>query len=540
MDVVNEAGKSVVIIGAGIAGLATGCYLQMNGYKTKILEMYTMPGGCCTAWDIKNYRCDYCIDWMPGCGDLTDSFTRIWRELGALQGKKIVHFDIFNSIVCDDGTRVNFYVDPERLERHLLEISPEDNKLIKVFCDDLKQFIKFVDVYAEMVLKPHQMLTFLERVRQFFKLLPYTRVFMRTGSIQMLDFANKFKSPALRQAMNCIFYTRYDGLPVLPFLINIAYLSRQLGGCPEGGSMALSASIAQRYADLGGEIIYDQKVDKILVHNDQVTGVRNTVSVEYHADYVVSAMDGYQTLKHLLDDKYTTSTLTTLYDAAINRPAGIVFQGVLTLFIGVGVDLTDEIHSTTYFLTDEEMRFLPGVSDNSLSVHVRSNMYSNIAPAGKSVVKLACLSDYRAWEKLDSEEGDGKSPPKTHTARKRTRAYRDAKKEVVEVLSKRFKQLYPKAADKIEMMDVSTPLTMIRYTGALGGALLGWVPFAKEVEQFENDTKKYGPRLPDLKNFYMAGQWVQGGGLITTASSGRHAAQYICHQDGKKFITSES
>ena len=37
--------KSIIIIGAGIAGLAAGCYGQMNGYRTQIFEMDTEPGG---------------------------------------------------------------------------------------------------------------------------------------------------------------------------------------------------------------------------------------------------------------------------------------------------------------------------------------------------------------------------------------------------------------------------------------------------------------------------------------------------------------
>jgi 2-polyprenyl-6-methoxyphenol hydroxylase-like FAD-dependent oxidoreductase len=35
--------KSIIIIGAGLAGLATGCYAQMNGYKTKIFELQANP-----------------------------------------------------------------------------------------------------------------------------------------------------------------------------------------------------------------------------------------------------------------------------------------------------------------------------------------------------------------------------------------------------------------------------------------------------------------------------------------------------------------
>ena len=43
--------KRVGVIGAGIAGLCTGCYLQMNGYQTRrSIEMHSLPGGLCTSW----------------------------------------------------------------------------------------------------------------------------------------------------------------------------------------------------------------------------------------------------------------------------------------------------------------------------------------------------------------------------------------------------------------------------------------------------------------------------------------------------------
>jgi len=535
----NTHKKTAVIIGAGISGLSTACYLQMNGYQTKILEMYSVAGGCCTAWDIKEYRCDYCIGWMPGCGDLTEDLTQIWRELGALQNHSVIHVDIFNSVVCDDGTRVNFYVDPDKLQQHLLEISPVDAQPISEFCDGLRQFMKFVDVFAVMMLKPEGLFTWMEKIKHYLRLLPYIRLFMKTGGIQMTDFAAKFQSKAIEQAMNCIFYTRYDGLSLLPFLNNIAFSSRKLSGCPEGGSLELSTSIAKRYQALGGEIVFNQKVSEILVENNQAVGVRNSEGEEFRADHVVSAMDGYTTLMELLGDKYTTPALKSLYKAAQEKPEGLVFQGVLSVFLGVDVDLSAEIHSTTYFFTKEERQALAGVGDSSFSIQIRSNVFPTIAPAGKSLVLITCLSDHRAWEALDAVDNGNKTPPKRHTARKRSKAYQEAKKVVAEIFTRRFLQRYPQAVDKIEMTDVSTPLTVIRYTGAMGGALLGWVPFAKEVEPFEADLKKQGPILPELKNFYMAGQWVQGGGLITTASSGRYAAQYVCASDGREFVASE-
>ena len=40
----NPASPKVIIIGAGIAGLSCGCYLQMNGIQTEILEASLLPG----------------------------------------------------------------------------------------------------------------------------------------------------------------------------------------------------------------------------------------------------------------------------------------------------------------------------------------------------------------------------------------------------------------------------------------------------------------------------------------------------------------
>jgi len=41
--------ESMIIVGAGIAGLSTGCYARMNGYETTILEMHNTPGGLSAA-----------------------------------------------------------------------------------------------------------------------------------------------------------------------------------------------------------------------------------------------------------------------------------------------------------------------------------------------------------------------------------------------------------------------------------------------------------------------------------------------------------
>ncbi len=60
------AEKSIIIIGAGIAGLTAGIYGRLNGYKTSIFEMGIKPGGLCTAWERQGYIIDGCLHWLVG------------------------------------------------------------------------------------------------------------------------------------------------------------------------------------------------------------------------------------------------------------------------------------------------------------------------------------------------------------------------------------------------------------------------------------------------------------------------------------------
>ena len=68
------------IIGAGISGLTAGCYLQMNGFETKIFEKQSKPGGLCTSWKSGQYTFDGCLHWLLGSGQ-GSPFYKLWSEL---------------------------------------------------------------------------------------------------------------------------------------------------------------------------------------------------------------------------------------------------------------------------------------------------------------------------------------------------------------------------------------------------------------------------------------------------------------------------
>ena len=105
-----------LVIGAGIAGLTTGCYAQMNGYRSQIFEMDTLPGGVCTAWKRKGYTFDGCIHHLAGSKPSSKLY-RVWQELGAMP-RPMLYPEELVSVKAPDGQRVTLYYDPDRLEDH--------------------------------------------------------------------------------------------------------------------------------------------------------------------------------------------------------------------------------------------------------------------------------------------------------------------------------------------------------------------------------------------------------------------------------------
>ncbi len=95
--------------------------------------------------------------------------------------------------------------------------------------------------------------------------------------------------------------------PLIGLITTMAWQNKKDAGYPIGGSLPFSKTIEKRYKDLGGEIHYNARVEKILVENDKAVGIRLTDGQEFRADRVISAADGFATINHMLGGKYSGS-----------------------------------------------------------------------------------------------------------------------------------------------------------------------------------------------------------------------------------------
>ncbi|MDI5965469.1 phytoene desaturase family protein [Streptantibioticus silvisoli] len=511
-----ESRPRVIVIGAGIAGLAAGCYAQMSGLDSRIVEKHVLPGGCCTAWARQGYLFDYCIDWLIGTAPGNDAH-RIWRELGALDGKSVTNFEVFNRVVDERGREVSFYNDPDRLERHLLELAPGDAGPVRDFCRDLRRFTA-LDLYP--FLTPPPLRTARERLELLRTVLPSFRLFWRTGATSMDAFCARLKDPLLRRAFPFVFFQDHEVFPLLPYLFNMAAAHRGNCGFPQGGSLGLARSVEARYTGLGGRIDYRAPVARILVERDRAIGVELKDGRREFADHVVAACDGPTVLGRLLGGRYSSPVTRALYDEALHKPESL-YPGVVSAFIGLTGDLPPGTpHSTTYLLSPQDSARLPAVRQDSLVVQLRSRYADGFAPPGRSVLHCTYFSDFGYWQALRSRD--------------RT-AYRARKREVADFVRGFLERHYPGTSQRAEVVDVATPVTLRRFTGNHEGSILAWKSFTEAERLTERLVAKERMRLPGLAGFSMTGQWVTGGGLIRTASAGRFAIRYLCDELGMPF-----
>lgn len=497
--------NDVIIIGAGFAGLSAGIYAQMNGYRTQIFEMHTLPGGLCTAWKRKGYTIDGCVHWLVGSSPGSGLY-RYWEEVGIAARHDFIYMDRYARFEGTDGRTLTLWSDVDRLEAELLAFSPQDAEPIGEFIKGIRMGLAFdPPSESDPLLK-----RLAKTARMGLLMATKGREMQRWMGTTAEAFTARFKDPMLGGALRDMWMPEFS---MLFMLFTFAYLHKKSAGYPIGGSLPMSQTLAQRYRDLGGTLHINSRVDQILVENDRAVGVRLADGSEHRAARVISAADGHTTIFKLLDGAYVDEEVRTPYESWQPFPA--------LLYVGIGVNRTFEDEpqaiSGLTFALPAPVR-IGNIERDKLEVHI-CNYDPTLAPEGKTTLIVMMEGDYDYWQALAQDRV----------------AYDTKKDEVARTVVGLLEQRFPDLAAQVEMVDVATPLTFERYTGNWKGSFEGWLLTPQNSFTMMKPMRQ---TLPGLHNFYMCGHWVEpGGGLPTGVMSGRRLVQGLCKEDGRKFRT---
>lgn len=485
--------KKIVIIGGGVAGLSAGIYAKLNGFDAEIIEMHSITGGQCTAWDRKGYRFDYCLHWLVGTRK--GPFNDIWRETNVLNDNvEIIDHEVHTKLFADDGREFILYTNLNRWEEYLCNLAPEDTKKIKKMCNDMRKSA-FLQPFSD----PPKLRKFGQTIALMLSMMPVIILFMKYGRKSCDEYFRKlgFTNESLKYFLNSIFGQR--DFSALAFIMMFAWFNQKNAGYLIGGSLPMATRMTNRYLDLGGKLITRNRVAKIIIEDSITKGVILSDNTEIMADYVVSAADGHSTIFEMLDGKYVNKKISNAYEK------WELFTPIVQVSFGINKKIESEVPVETWIIKDQ----IIGRTKTGNGYSIMNYCFDpTMAPEGKSVIVIRFDSPWELWKDINASD------------------YKNEKEQIEKDAKVILEKRYPGISVNIDVCDVATPITDVNYTGVWKGSYEGFMPSSKNLMDNIN------PVIPGLKKFYMAGQWLfPGGGLPPAGQSGKWAIQYICKEE---------
>ncbi|MEZ5072795.1 MAG: NAD(P)/FAD-dependent oxidoreductase [Bacteroidales bacterium] len=490
--------QKILIIGGGVAGLSAGIYGRLNGYDTEILEMHSLPGGQCTAWKRKDYTFDYCIHWLVGSSH--GPFHDVWKETGALDDDTVIVDPVRHSTLrLPDGDEFIIHADIDRWESYLLEQAPEDHRAIRRMCKDMRK-VGRIDMFD----KPPFQRSVRDQLGFALNNRSALAVLLRYGRLSLKQYILRLglKNEKLKERL-LLLGAGMEDFSALAFLFTLVWFSQKNAGYPLGGSLPFAQRMARRYEELGGRFRGNARVEKILVEKGKAVGVRLADGTDLRGDEVIGACDLHALMLGMLEGKHMTKSIR---NALETWP---LFTPVVQVSFGIDTPVEApvqmlQVHAPGDSMGSTVLRTGYGIS--------HYNHDPLITPAGKCVMKLLFESPFSIWEGLNREQ------------------YLAEKERIREDAVRKLEQVYPQVRGHIDVVDVATPLTDVRYTGVWQGAYEGFLPTRKNL------MKTLPMTVKTLDHFYLIGQWTfPGGGLPPSAQSGKWVIQRLAARDGKDF-----
>jgi len=495
----------MIIIGAGLAGLSTGCYAQMNGFQSKIFEYSSKSGGVAAVWRRGDYLIDGGIHFLI-CHKPGSNIYNVYDEIGAVGSYDIADMTRYLRFVDETGTRViDFTQDLEKLEKDLEAFSPSDAEEIHRFIREV-EWMKDSPLLTDlgMSTNPPELRGRFDSLKEMWQMRGFMKYFTGKFSGSAIKYTENLKSPFLKTVFQNLFSPEAPIWFVIMILASAA--SGQLG-LFKGGCQEFVQSIEETYKSLGGRIQCKSKVERIVVENNTAVGVVLSDGSEHRADVIVSAADGRSTIYDFLEGKYIDEKVENRYKTWKPYDPMVV--------VSLGVDRSFENEAPLNMFMMKEPLEYAGRSIHILPLRV-FNYGDAFAPKGKTVIQVMLETDWDYWFNL----------------RQNRKEYDQVKKQLAQEIIKRLEFHFPGITSQIEMIDVATPFTSWRYTLNDKGSPMGWMLTKKTLMELVPRT------LPGLENFYMAGHWVlPGGGVPGSIYTGRNVIQILCKKEGKQFKT---
>lgn len=474
----NTNTKQAIVIGSGVAGLASAIRLAVMGFSVTVFERNAEPGGKLGLWEKDGFRFD--------TGPSLFTQPQNLEELFAFAGEDIQEYFRYRSVPLsckyfyENGTIVEAWADAAKLAAELQEKLGEDPAAVKRYLANAgklyenigKIFLNYSLHKASTWLHPRigKALANVRWPYLFGTLDGYNRqCFRRAETIQLF---NRFAT-----------YNGSDPYQTPGMMSLIPHLELNEGTYyPEGGMISITRALYRLALKKGVTFYFNTPVERIIRQGQRVTGVvaggRNIA-----ASVVVSNVDVYFTYKNLLKDELTAGRILRQQRSC----SGMIFYwGINRSF--------PELHLHNIFFSAnyrEEFKhiFQRGTlyDDPTVYVNITSKMETGQAPPGKEnwfLLINAPSNTGQDWEAM----------------RLKLRS---------QVITKLSRLLRADIAAAIEVEEYLDPIRIETNTGSYSGSLYGTSSNSRLAAFLRHANFK-----PQFRGLYFCGGSVHPGGGI--------------------------
>lgn len=289
--------QKAIIIGAGVAGLASAIRLAVQGFVVDVYEKNNYPGGKLSQFEIDGFKFD--------AGPSLFTQPQNIEALFQLANEPIADYFTYCPvpIACkyffEDGVVVNAYTNSTLFANELQEKLGEDaNNIIQYLQQSKKMYQSIGTIFLNYSL--HKISTlFKAPIRKALAAIKPKYLFKTLHSLNQKSFT---KTHTVQLFNRFATYNGSSPYKAPGMLSLIPHLEHNEGTFyPNGGMISITNALYNLAIKKGVNFHFDSPVKSIIQHEDAVRGI--VVGNEnYYANVVVSNMDAYFTYNNLLKD----------------------------------------------------------------------------------------------------------------------------------------------------------------------------------------------------------------------------------------------
>ena len=501
----------VIVIGGALAGLASALTLANKGKKVLVLERHNLPGGVATSFVRGGVEIEGTLHEMMSIGP-KECPLKIRKFLESM-GVYIDWFRVpeaYRFIDPKSGTDVVVHAgDHGNFEIPAKEIADAcDDKDGSIYDGVLRLLNLCHTVYNSVNVLS---VTHMSKVQMLLK----HGEFVKTAGYSAKEVIDTFHLP--QKAVDILSaYWIYVGdvLENLPFTVYAVLMADYLGYgsyVPKKFSHEMSLKMAERAMEMGVQIEFGQRVDKILVENGHVCGVITAHGERINAPYVVCSA-------------YPDVAYTKMIEPASAVPAGALkfvnakTIGVTCFSVVMLLDKSPEElgikdYSTFYAPEGMDLKKIWAEASGPGPYNYITSICTNLAnpgcsPKGTCVYSITMLPRPEGWFGVTEEN---------YEEMKRINA-----EHFIDLESKR---LGVNLRDHILELVIEAPPTIAHYTGAYQGSIYGYM---HTMDDHIVARLQMGEKENFIQGLSFAGaHQISGDGMGPAITNGRKGAKII-------------